>query len=453
MTVEPQGAKAVMTTSEARRPSRSAADEPEAVVRTLPNGLRVATTPLPHLGLASATLFVRVGSRYEEVATNGLSHLVEHVLFRGCEAYPDTYQLNAAIESVGSALDAATMPDFTTFDAVCLPERLPELLGLMGAMIGKPLFAGVDVEQRIITEELQDEIDARGRDIDPDNLSKMRFFPGSSMGLKVGGTLASIKRFDEADCRRWHGEHYVAANMVLSVAGPVTVEAVMEAALESFGALPTGELKAPRAATSRADLPAFEFTQNTGTQCDLHLTWVVPVEAHEDWPALQLSQRVLDDGICSRLRHRLVDQLGLAYYAGADLEVYEGVSIFTIATQTRHGQAVAAVDAILEVLGELQGTPPPEEAVRRMKARMELEAAVLRDSVSQTSYWQGLRALQPGIGSLAERWRRASAVTPEAIAVAARAHFDRKRVQLTAVGDLDPMQRAALRHRVRAQGR
>lgn len=88
-----------------------------------------------------------------------------------------------------------------------------------------------------------------------------------------------------------------------------------------------------------------------------------------------------------------------------------------------------------------------------MKARMELEAAVLRDSVSQTSYWQGLRALQPGIGSLAERWRRASAVTPEAIAVAARAHFDRKRVQLTAVGDLDPMQRAALRHRVRAQGR
>ncbi len=156
----------------------------------------VVTMQPGHLSLTSIIMLVRVGSRYEDPADNGLSHLLEHVLFRGCDAYPDTHSLNAAIESVGTALDAATAPDFTTFEAVCLPARVPAMLDIVGSMLGKPHLSGVDVEQRIITEELQDEIDARGRDIDPDNLSKMKLFPGSSMGLKVGGTLAGIKLYE-----------------------------------------------------------------------------------------------------------------------------------------------------------------------------------------------------------------------------------------------------------------
>src|SRR5690606_22599831 len=102
--------------------------------------------------------------------------------------------------------------------------------------------------------ELQDEIDARGRDIDPDNLSKMKLFPGSSMGLKVGGTLAGVKRFKESDCRRWHARHYGAANMVLSVAGPVVVERVVAAARAAFGELTPGEATMPQPARVREDL-------------------------------------------------------------------------------------------------------------------------------------------------------------------------------------------------------
>lgn len=422
---------------------------PAAHEATLPNGLRVVVTPLPHLSLASMVLFVRVGSRYEDPQDNGLSHLLEHVLFRGCAAYPDTHGLNAAIEGVGTALDAATMPDYTTFEAGFLPSRLPRMLEIVGAMLGAPLFTGVDVEQRIITEELQDEIDATGRDVDPDNLSKMKLFPGCSLGLKVGGTLARVKRFTAEDCRRWHAAHYGARNMVLSIAGPVALEEVLAEAARAFGGLPEGARQAPKPVSVRADLPAFEFTRHAGPQADLQLSWVLPPESHPDFAALLLAQRLLDDGTCARLRHRVVDQLGLAYHAGAEIESYEGVAIFTIATQTRPNQAVQVIDAILATLGELAATTPPEAELERMRGRVELELGALRDSCAQTAYWHGLQVLQPDGDPIATRWRRLLEVTSDELMRAVRTHLDRKRVQLTAVGDLEPVWRAALRHRLR----
>lgn len=427
----------------------SSANLPHPVHFTLDNGLRVVVTPQPHLSLATVVLLCRVGSRYETAADNGLSHLLEHVLFRGCERYPDTHALNIAIESVGTALDAATAPDYTSFEAVCLPERVPAMLEVVGAMIAAPLFVGVDVEQRIIAEELQDEIDARGRDVDPDNLSKMRLFPGTSMGLKVGGTLAGIKRFDADDCRRWHARHYGADNLVLSVAGPVAVEGVRAAAEAAFGGLPRGQARRPEAATPRADLPAFEFTQNASPQVDLQLSWVVPTESDPDWPALNLAQRLLDDGTCARLRHRIVDQLGLAYHAAADLESYDGLSIFTVSTQTRPSQAVAVLDAILAVLDELVAEPPPEVELERMRGRIGLEMAGLRDASGQAAYWHGLHLLSAGQTDIIGRWTRTLQVDPDRLQRAVKRHLDRKSAQLTAVGDLEPVWRAALRHRVR----
>jgi len=156
---------------------------PEPQRACLDNGLRIVVTPQPHLSLTSMILLVRVGSRYEDPIDNGLSHLLEHVLFRGCAAYPDTHSLNAAIESVGTALDAATAPDYTTFEAVCLPERLPATIAIVGAMIGAPNFTGVDVEQRILSEELEDEDDARGRQ-GPPSQPRHQIRPRGGPGLQ-----------------------------------------------------------------------------------------------------------------------------------------------------------------------------------------------------------------------------------------------------------------------------
>jgi predicted Zn-dependent peptidase len=424
---------------------------PEPVVTILPNGLKVVATPLPHLSLTSVALFVRVGSRFETPSDSGLSHLLEHVLFRGSAAYPDTYGLNTAIEAVGTGLDAATSRDFTTFEATCLPTRVDQMLTILGDMITRPRFLGVDVERRIITEELQDELDQKGRDVDPDNLSKMSLFAGSSMGLKVGGLLSRVQRFDAEDCRRWHARHYTARNMVLAVTGPIEPAAIAKSAEAALGALPEGMLNVPPPPKIRSDLPAFEYTQHTGSQADVLLSWVLPAEDHADWPALSLAHRVLDDGTCARLRHRIVDQLGLAYHASADLETYDGLSILTIATQTRHSQVVPVVDAMMAVVEELSNDLVSDTELERMRSRLALELGAVRDSPSSTGYWHGLHHLYDAADGLASRWRRAFAVTPATLLGAVRTHLELRRAQLVVVGDVDPVGRATLRRRILAR--
>ncbi len=427
------------------------ATSPEATIAVLDHGLKVVTTVLPHLSLTSVALFVRVGSRFESPADSGLSHLLEHVLFRGSELYPDTYTLNTAIERVGTGLDAATSRDFTTFEATCLPERMPQMLKILGDMIARPRFVGVDIERRIITEELQDELDQKGRDVDPDNLSKMSLFSGSSMGQKVGGVLARVQRFDEADCRRWHARHYCARNMVLAITGPVDPETVRHAAAEAFATLSEGEIAVPGPARVRSDLPAFEFTRHTGSQADVLLSWVLPAEDHEDWAALSIAHRILDDGTCARLRHRIVDQLGLAYHASAELETYDGLSILTIATQTRHNQVIPVVDAMFAVVDELAKEPVPITELARMRTRLALELGAVRDSASATGYWNGLHQLYDAADGLASRWRRAIAVTADSLRDAVCKHLDLRLAQLVVVGDLGPVEKATLRRRMMAR--
>lgn len=422
----------------------------------LDNGLPVVFTPLPHLSLTSIVLFVRVGSRFETPNDSGLSHLLEHVLFRGSSRFPDTYALNTALESVGSGLDAATSRDFTTFEATCLPDKVSEMLAILGDMMTRPTLDGVDVEQRIITEELQDEIDNKGRDIDPDNLSKMTMFAGSSMALKVGGVLARIQRFTAEDCRRWHERFYGAENMVLAISGPITRQIAEDAAREAFAALPRGRAELPSPATLRSNLPALEIVKHTASQTEIHISWVLPAEDHPDFPALALIHRLLDDGTCARLRHRIVDQLGLAYHAAADLETYDGQSLLTITTQTqtqtKRSKVLELVESIFGVVADLMRHPVEATELERALRRLALELGSTRDSPSATSYWNGLQRLYPKIDGLDSRMRRALAVTPADILETARRHLDADHCQLTVVGDLFPLESSQMRRLLRGLG-
>ena len=176
---------------------------------------------------------------------------------------------------------------------------------------------------------------------------------------------------------------------------------------------------------------------------------MLPPESDPDWPVLSMIQRVLDDGTCARLRHRLVDQLGLAYHASAELESHDGLSILSLHTQTRPAQVLAVVDAMLALVDELSTSPPDAAEFARVRARLALELSSVRDSTSATAFWFGLERLLPGLDGLAVRLARAASVAPEALPAVAARHLGRASALLTVVGDLDPVVRPALRRRLK----
>jgi hypothetical protein len=138
--------------------------------KTLGNGLRVVVTPRPTLHRVAVGLFVGVGSRFESEADNGISHFLEHMLYRGTARHPSAHAQNLAFERIGGALSATTHADHTHLAVVAPPSSLAESMQLLGEVVRMPRLGEIDVERRIVREEILDDLDENGRQVDPDNV-------------------------------------------------------------------------------------------------------------------------------------------------------------------------------------------------------------------------------------------------------------------------------------------
>src|SRR5262249_34372639 len=124
----------------------------------LPNGLMVVTVPVPHLHTASIVMYARVGSRYETPKTNGLSHFLEHMLFRGSKSHPNSLALNYAIEEIGGTLYAETGRDYSLYQISLHPENLPRGVEIFGDIFDAPSLTDIDLERKIILAEIPQDI-------------------------------------------------------------------------------------------------------------------------------------------------------------------------------------------------------------------------------------------------------------------------------------------------------
>jgi predicted Zn-dependent peptidase len=204
------------------------------------NGARVVVARTPGLHSAMLALYVRVGSRHEDPEANGVSHFVEHLLFRGSRGYPDSRAMNAAVEAAGGSMNAMTARDHTCFYTSLHPAGLETGIDVIADLISHPLLREIEVERQVILEEILDEVDSRGRDVDPDNLVKRIVYSGHGLGQKIAGSRGSVRALGEGTIRAHHARHYTGANVVLVAAGPVSFEEVVAFAAPRLGALPRG---------------------------------------------------------------------------------------------------------------------------------------------------------------------------------------------------------------------
>src|SRR3954452_15789265 len=196
----------------------------------LSNGLRVVTIELPHLHTGMIAAYVRAGSRHESAERNGVSHFLEHLFFRGSEGFPEGRQLNALVEDCGGALNGVTTRDHGYYFSPVHPGRIEVPLAVLGDMLARPLLKEIELEREVILEEILDEVDEKGRDIDIDNLSKRALFPGHPLGMKIAGSRETVAALTEGDLRAQHARAYGARNLVLAAAGPLSHARVLDLA-------------------------------------------------------------------------------------------------------------------------------------------------------------------------------------------------------------------------------
>lgn len=420
----------------------------EASRVVLGNGLRVVTVPAPGLHSAMIALYVRAGSRHETRATNGVSHFLEHLFFRGSAAWPDTVAMNAAVESAGGNLNGITARDHGCYYTPIHGEDLETGLAILGDMIRRPLLKEMDVEREVILEEILDEVDGDGRDIDADNLSKRLAFGRHPLALKIAGTPANVRRLSEAQVRAHHQRFYVGANLVLCVAGPVREEAVVDLAEEHFGALPRGRVSRDEPPPPWPAGPTLDLVPHDDAQAEFCLNFPCPPEHHPDYPVHLCLRRILDDGLSSRLPFEIVEKRGLAYSLHAGMDTFADAGMFVVDGACAPQKLPRVVEEVLRVLAGLAEAPVAAEELLRVQKRHRMTLAFSLDSAAELAGWYGSGEVLAAPEGFEERCLRVERVTLADLQRVARRAFTRRNLVAVFVGPSGVRARRALERAV-----
>jgi predicted Zn-dependent peptidase len=400
----------------------------------LPSGLRVVTVETPHLHTALLAVYVRTGSRHETLESNGVSHFLEHLFFRGSESWPDTVRMNGAVEEVGGNLNGVTTRDHGYYYTPLHPAHLRVGMDILGDMLTRPRLTDMEVERQIILEEMLDEVDEKGRDIDLDNLSKRVLFPDHPLALKIAGTTESVKALTHAQVLEHFARHYVAGNLVVTAAGRVRHSEVMELAERAFARLPHGPASTEAPPPLAPHGPAFHFVSHDEAQTEFRLNFRAVPEQHEDYSALQILRRLLDDGLSSRLPFEIVEKRGLAYSVHASLDTYNDTGLFEIEAASAPEKASLVVAEAFRVLATLCEQEVGEEELTRAKRRHRMLLEFSQDSPGELAGWFGGTELFRTPETFSHRADQVDRQSAARVREVARRYFARDNLTVVAVG-------------------
>ena len=419
--------------------------DPAVETTTLDNGLAVTTVALPHLHTAVCALFVKVGARFESPDDNGLSHFVEHMLFRGTERYPTSLELNTAVERLGSTLHAETGRDYTLFQLALEPVHVPQAIELLGELLGRPRFSEIELERELILEEINEDYDEHGIEINADDIARGLVFDDHPLGQRIIGPRKNVERFSPADVRRHFSAFYGARNANLCVAGPVQHGAVVEHAARALAAMPAGSRAEVPAAPPEIAGPRLHHVKDAGSQTSLAILFRAVPELDPAYVALVALLRVLDDGMSTRLHYTLADQKGLAYSIHAAIEPLADAALFEITGATANAKVPSLVRELLVLLDGLRRGQVTADELAKARVRYRYETLASIDDAAAMAGWFGGTALYYPPPALSERLAQIEHVTIDDVIRIAEKTFAPEHLAIAAVGALSRARLGELR--------
>jgi predicted Zn-dependent peptidase len=417
--------------------------------QVLDNGLRVVTVELPHLHSVSVVMYARVGSRYENARDNGLSHFLEHMLFRGTERLPSTFDLHRAIESVGGTLYAETGRDYSLYQIAVHPDSLEAGIGLFGEIFCAPAFSDVDVERRIVIEEMLEDVDDRGRIINIDDLARHAVWPDHALGYSIVGPLSNVRRFSRADVRRHFSRFYGARNMVLCISGSFDRARALRAVKRAMSPMRPGREIAVDAPPNGQRKPRVLFTDTDASQTSTQILFRGLAERDPDYPALVMLARIIDDGMSARLHTRIIDELGLAYSIAASLDSFADTGLFEIDGASRHPSTPSLIRESLAICARLRDELVSETEIDKARRRWRWDLDRALDDADVMAAWWGGGSLFAKPDTFEERIAKMTAVTPAHVREVARRVFRPESLTVACVGPRSARREAQI-HKVLA---
>ena len=286
----------------------------------LKNGVRVLTVPMAGVESVTAMILCKTGSRNETLPQAGISHVLEHMVFKGTTKYPSPMAIAEAVDSIGAEQNAFTSKEYTGYYITSAAQHLGLTLDIQSQMLTAPLLPQDDLnrEREVIVEEInmyEDQPMSKANE-EFENL----MYGGSSMGRMIIGTKETVRATTSRDLRQYMNRWYRGSNMLVVVAGNLKMLGERNEMLEEkFGGMDSGKMDNYKTKASYGKAEARHFKKKTE---QAHFYLGVPGLSINDPRryALQMGQVVLGGGMSSRLFNEIREKRGLAYYVKADLD-------------------------------------------------------------------------------------------------------------------------------------
>ena len=330
-------------------------------VSELTNGLRVVTTPVSTAQSVSVNVFVGIGSRGEDRATNGLSHYMEHMLFKGTERRPDAIVIAEAIEGAGGVLNAYTSKELTCYWNQVPYDRLPVAMDVLADMYRNSVLASeeIDRERTVVQQEIRRAFDQPGAWAS-ELLSKATF-GDQPIGWPIAGTIDTVEAMQRDDFVGHVATHYVPSNTVLSVAGNTTHDDVLALAESLFGDLSGPAAPAPPHAEATFDVEPVIVEKREIAQCNLGIALHAIARKDPDRYPLMVLNTILGRGMSSRLFKEVRERRGLAYSVGSGVARYNDIGVMSISAGVTLEHLEEATRVIVAELFKLRDEAPAED--------------------------------------------------------------------------------------------
>jgi predicted Zn-dependent peptidase len=333
----------------------------------LPNGVQVAVEEVPAAPCVSVGIWVYTGSQEETPATNGISHFLEHMLFKG------TSRRNAAdiaqeLEALGGQVDAFTEKELTCFHLRLLPEHLPLGLDILTDMLTGSQLAPADiaVEKNVVLEEIKHSEDTP-EDLVYDLLTAL-CWQDHPLGLTILGTEASVRRLNRASLKRWIASHYTGRRLLVTAAGSLQGQPLCQWIEQGLGPLSAGS--EPPSPPPPLFHSGSAFVEKDIEQVQLCLAWPGCSLLDEDRYGLSLLESILGGGCSSRLFQEVREKRGLAYHVASSLLLHRVAGLFIIHTASSPSTVEEVLAVILRQIADIAEKGVTESELQRAQSQM-----------------------------------------------------------------------------------
>jgi len=403
-------------------------------LHTLLNGLRVVCVEMPHLHAAELAVYLKVGGRNDPPGKTGLSHFLEHMLFRGTQDFSSSLEIENAFEAIGGAPNAATDAESTCYYSRIHPDHVRRGMEIFASMLRRPLLTGIEVEKRIITEEAREDLNEQGMEINPDTIVSRLLWPRHPLGMPTIGTLESISSMSQEDLSAHLQAYYRPNAAVVVVSGPVRSQEVFACAETIFGTWQAGTLPPVIPALSRTSSPRMSFVHDSDSQMNLQLAFLGIPRGDSRITALRMLRRVLAGGGSARLYLRLREELGIIYSVEAAIGTYDETGCLAIDLSTAPETLTQAIEVTLEELVRIATEPMPAAELDRVRQSYIFDLEYSQDSTYEMGGRYGWGELMQSVRSIEEDQHAARNTSAADITAIARAIFTPANLRLVAVG-------------------